>query len=175
MKAVAAALDLLPGWMWALVLAGFVALAGARELQIHSARQAVAEARADLADYKATAAEAARLAERSRRETEQRWAAAVQGVSNAGQQKIDVARADAERAGAAERRLQQRVSAFLAAIRGAAAHSGIAPAGTATRDPTLLLADLFGRARDRARLLGQFADDAHARGQTCEAYADAIK
>ena len=53
-------------------------------------------------------------------------------------------------------------------------HSGVATSGKATQDPTVLLADLLGRARERARLLGQFADDAHARGQTCEAYADAL-
>ncbi|MDN8612812.1 DUF2514 family protein [Variovorax ginsengisoli] len=169
-------------YTWAAGKVGWLAIIGALlavvmfdQVSVSNARAGADRARTELASYRATQAEAGRLAERSRRETEQRWTRAVEGVANDGQKQIDVARADADRAGVAERRLQQRVSAFLAAIRGAAADSGIAATGPAAADPAVLLADLFGRARERARLLGEFADDAHARGRTCERYADELQ
>jgi uncharacterized protein DUF2514 len=65
--------------------------------------------------------------------------------------------------------MQQRVAAVLAAIRGDAAVSGIAASGPAAADPAVLLADLFSRARERARLLGEFADPAHAPGRPASA------
>jgi hypothetical protein len=164
----------LANWKF-LLIAVLVALLGFFQLRIDREQKETANVRSEFADYRASQAEAGRLAERSRRETEQHWAQATEGVANDGQKKVDMARADAERAGAAERRLQERVAAFLSAINRAASDSGIAPTGTAAADPSVLLADLFGRARERARLLGKFADDSHARGQTCERYADGLQ
>ncbi|RYE43981.1 MAG: DUF2514 family protein [Hyphomicrobiales bacterium] len=161
-------------WM-GIAIAALVALVGLQQVRVSNAKAQTSKVAGEFADYRATQAESSRLAERSRRDTEQRWAETVEGVSNEGQKRIDVARSDAERAGAAEQRMQQRVAAFLSAIRGAAADSGIATTGATATDPSVLLADLFGRARERARLLGRFADDAHARGQTCERYADGLQ
>ena len=160
---------------WLVAIGVLLAAVMFQQVRVSNARAGADRARAEMTSYRATQAETARLAERSRRETEQRWARAAEGVTNDGQKKLDVARADADRAGAAERRLQQRVAAFLAAIRGAAADSGIAASGPAAADPAVLLADLFGRARERARLLGEFADDAHARGRTCERWAAGLQ
>ena len=168
------------GWIarkvgWLVVIGSLLAAVLFEQVRVSNARAGADRAHTDLASYRATQAEVGRLVDRSRRDTEQRWTRAVEGVATDGQQKIDVARAEAERAGAAERWLQQRVTTFLAAIRGAAADSGIAPSGPAAQDPAILLADLFGRARERARLLGEFADAAHARGQTCERFADGLR
>ncbi|AMM23153.1 DUF2514 family protein [Variovorax sp. PAMC 28711] len=161
----------------ALVIAFLLAMVGAQQVRVSNAKAAQSRTAAEFSAYQATQAESARLAERSRRDTEQRWAATVEGVSNEGQQKIDVARADAERAGAAEQRVQQRVAAFLSAIRRAAEDSGVATTGataSARSDPLDLLSYLFARADSTAGELAEALDRSRISGQTCEKAYDSL-
>ena len=78
-----------------LVIAFLLSMVGVQQVRVSNAKAKAESVKTEFANYRAAAAETSRLAERSRRDTEQRWARAVEEVSNAGQQKIDRAVADA--------------------------------------------------------------------------------
>jgi hypothetical protein len=158
-------------WALGLGLVAALATAGIERTRAATARTEAAVARKDLADYRATAAESARLAERANRTQEQTWRSRVDGVIQDGQQQISVARADADRAGVAERRLRDQLTAYRAAVRAATTATGAA-AGSPPAEAALdLLANLLGGSGAALRELGRFADAAHAAGNICERYS----
>lgn len=167
--------DLKTPLLWALALGLVAALAtvGIERTRAAGARADAATARKELADYRATAAESGRLAERAARNTEQTWRSRVDGVIQDGKQQIAAARVDAERAGAAERQLRDQLAAYRAAVRAATAAPATAAGGSPASDPLDLLADLFGRADARAGELARIADERGAAGATCERWAGA--
>jgi hypothetical protein len=156
-------------------LAAALAIAGIERTRGASARTDAAKARQELAEYRATAAESGRLAERAQRTLEQTWRMRVEGVIQDGQQQIAAARADADRAGAAALQLQQQLTAYRAAVRAASAAPATTEGRAPAADPLDLLADLFGRADDRAGDLARIADERGAAGTICERHADATK
>lgn len=167
--------DLKTPLLWALGLGLVAALAttGIERTRAAGARAEAAAARKALADYRAEVAQAAQVAERSARTQEQTWRSRVDGVIQDGQQQIARARDDADRAGAAERRVRAQLDAFRAAVRAASAAPAAAGGGPPAEAALDLLTDLLGRSGAALRELGQFADVAHAAGITCERYADA--
>ena len=162
-------------WALGLGLVAALATAGIERTRAADARTDVATARKDLADLRATVAESARLAERVQRTQEQIWRTRVDGVIQDGQQQIAAARADADVAGDAERRVRQQLAAFRAAVRAASAAPAVAEGGAPAADPLDLLADLFGRADARAGELASLADQRGAAGTICERHADATE
>lgn len=161
-------------WVLGLGLVAALATAGIERTRAADARTEAATARKDLSDYRATAAESGRMAERAQRTQEQTWRSRVDGVIQDGQQKIAAARADAVSAAGAERRLRDQLAAFRAAVRAASAAPAAAEGGAPAGDPIGVLADVLGRADRRAGILAAFADDAHAAGTICERHADAL-
>lgn len=161
-------------WVLGLGLAAALATAGIERTRGASARTDAAKARQELAEFRGTMAESGRLAERAQRTQEQTWRTRVDGVIQDGQKTIGVYRAAADRAGAAERKLRDEVTAYRAAIRAASAATGAASGGTAATDPLDLLADLFGRADARAGDLARIADERGSAGTICERHADAV-
>ncbi|WP_339091098.1 DUF2514 family protein [Variovorax paradoxus] len=160
---------------WRLIaVAGLLALLGLQTVRLAEQRSDTASARTELADYRATAAESARLAERAQRTLEQTWRTRVDGVIQDGQKQIAAARADADRAGDAARQLHQQLATYRAAVRAASAAPAAAAGGPTTADPLDLLADLFGRADARAGELARIADKRGAAGTICERHADAV-
>ncbi|WP_093299911.1 DUF2514 family protein [Variovorax sp. NFACC27] len=162
-------------WALGLGLVAALATAGIERTRAAGARADAATARKELADYRATAAESGRLAERAARNTEQTWRSRVDGVIQDGQQQIARARDDAADAVRAARQLRDELAAYRAAIRAATAAPAAAAGGPPTTDPLDLLADLFGRADARAGELAAIADERGAAGAICERWARATE
>ena len=161
--------DLKTPLLWALGL-GLVAALATAGIE----RTRAATARKDLADLRATVAESGRFAERAQRTQEQTWRTRVDGVLQDGQQQIATYRADADRAGAAERRLRAQLDAFRAAVRAASAAPVVAGVGPPAEAALDLLTELLGGSGAALRELGQFADAAYSAGTICERHADAV-
>ncbi|MBR8201701.1 DUF2514 family protein [Burkholderia vietnamiensis] len=104
------------------------------------------------------------------RAEEQRRTAAQSEVAKDANQQRTAALADAFAARAAAGSLQQRVDQLVAAARHPAAAAGSPAAG----DALDLLADVLGRADERAGELAEYADRARIAGQQCERDYDAL-
>lgn len=104
------------------------------------------------------------------RAEEQRRTAAQSEIANDANQQRTAALADAFTARAAAGSLQQRVDQLVAASRHRAAATGSPAAG----DALDLLADVLGRADQRAGELAEYADRARIAGQQCERDYDAL-
>ncbi|WP_321933471.1 DUF2514 family protein [Burkholderia cenocepacia] len=126
------------------------------------------------ADGVLTAAAAAQKAQidavAAARTEEQRRTAAQSEIANDANQQRTAALADAFAARAAAGSLQQRVDQLIAAAR----HPAAAARGPATGDALDLLADVLGRANQRAGDLAEYADRARIAGQQCEHDYDAL-
>jgi len=118
-------------------------------------------------------AEALRVTTEYRAE-EQRRIAAHQEIVDATERKLTQVRADAAIADAAAGRLQQRVTALVAAARAASGNPGPAGASPPAGDPLNMLADLQRRADEAAGVLARLADERGAAGSACEAAYDAL-
>ncbi|MHB0820116.1 DUF2514 family protein [Stutzerimonas stutzeri] len=127
----------------------------------------------DFAEQAAEASAAALIAERENRDTEQ----ARQGIADTegaiGHEQIEQARRDADAAGAAADRL--RIEAGRIATQLATCNAGAAGERKARIAAGDLLADVLGRADDRAGELAAIADRARAAGLTCERTYDGVR
>ena len=101
---------------------------------------------------------------------EQRRTAAQSEIANDANQQRTAALADAFAARAAAGSLQQRVDQLVAAAR----HTAAAAGSPAASDALDLLADVLGRADERAGELAAYADAARIAGQQCERDYDAL-
>ena len=136
--------------------------------QRHNAR---AQERAKNAVIQQVAAEEAGALRASIAESERR-AQAHQEIASAAQAKI----ADLERSHAAVRAVSTRVRTAAVAVAASAAASNSAAAGgcQASDAAAGVLAELLGRAADRAALLANLADRSRSAGQACEAAYNAL-
>jgi len=130
-------------------------------------------ARAELAQERLDAARAKVKAVDDARIEEQRRAAAQTEIANAATKELEGARADAAAANDAAGRLRQRVAELVSAGR-AAGNPAPTNAGQAAGDPLDVLADVLGRADQRAGILAEYADAARVAGQACERAYDAL-
>ena len=136
--------------------------------QLQTERAAYARALADAEAATTRAVEDART-------KEQRRADAVQEIADHAHAQLAAARADAGRARAAADRLRSAATAYATATCGGpAADSPAAPGSASAAGPGLVLADLFGRADDRAGELAAAFDAAHAAGVACERAYDTL-
>ncbi|WP_407971478.1 DUF2514 family protein [Burkholderia pyrrocinia] len=145
-----------------LLAAALGAAAGAGVEHLISARR--------IADIQAAAATAQAQAVEAARTEEQRRTAAQSEIAKDANQQRTAALADAFAARAAAGSLQQRVDQLVAAARHPAAAAGSPAAG----DTLDLLADVLGRADQRAGELAEYADRARIAGQQCERDYDAL-
>lgn len=159
--------DLVPRIALAVAVVAELA-AGVQTVRLYAERQSHADTRAEYAravsDWHRESARAVQAA----RDEETRRTLAVQGVADDAQKQLDVARADAGRAGVERERLRKQLAAYAASGGGAcpgATVAGASPAGGSAID---VLAELFSRADDAAGALAAALDDAHARGRACE-------
>lgn len=174
MKAFLGAFDLLPGALWALLLAGALALIGVKQVQVSTARAATSDARLDLANYKATAAETARLAERAERLEEARRNTAQRKALDEAANETRAAQAGRARADAAHERVRLQAERYAAAARAASDRAAALERSAAGADPLGVLADVLGRADRRAGFLAAYADRARVAGKLCERSYDAL-
>ncbi|OJA47842.1 DUF2514 family protein [Burkholderia ubonensis] len=146
-------------WL-AVIMAAIVGLAGGY-FKGHADGVRAATAAAQKAQLAAVTA--------ARAEEQRRTAAQTEIAKDANKQRT-AALADAFAARAAAGSLQQRVDQLVAAARHPAIAAGSAPAG----DPLGVLADVLGRADQRAGELAEYADQAHIAGQQCERDYDSL-
>lgn len=88
----------------------------------------------------------------------------------------DAALADLAAAGTRDRQLRSQLALYVAAARNSGAGCNPTPAGAGApaEDPAGVLADLFGRADDRAGILAAALDASRIAGQACERAYDAL-
>ncbi len=102
--------------------------------------------------------------------------ALLRKVADDGQHQIDAARADAVAADRAAGGLRKQLTAYVAAIRGAAGPSDPKPtdAGPPASEAVMVLAELLQSADSRAGELAAAFDASYAAGTTCERSFDAL-
>lgn len=176
MKALAAIFDIVPGWVYALLLAGALAAAGVAQTRFTHERANHTDTRAQYADKVADAEAATRAQSEKNRATEQE-------LRNAQDQNAEQAQAllaALDYAATVDRLASQRVrdaiqdAAAVARSRCAASTApGSSPAGT---DIIGLFAELLGSVEEAAGQYAAEADASRIRGLTCErAYESARK
>lgn len=148
----------------ALVLGGLLAVQTVRlqtaQLDAANTRTKNAQTLQHIADLTAKALVAVRA-----REAE--WADAQERNARETATKLEAASADAASARRASDGLQQRINSLVAEARRRAANPGTQPAIEATGDPIGVLADVLGRADQRAGVLAEYADKARIAGESC--------
>ncbi len=119
----------------------------------------------------AVAAQKAQLAavDAARAEEERRTAAQQENADHAAKER-DQARADAAAAASAADSLRKQVAVLVERAR----HPAVAAGSSAAGDALDLLADVLGRADQRAGELAEYADRARIAGQQCERNYDAL-
>ncbi|MCY1293945.1 hypothetical protein D9M70_432210 [compost metagenome] len=165
-------LRLVPTWLWWLLAA--LAVVGIQQARVAGLHGDVARAKADLSDYRLEVAERDLRAAASARIEEQRRQQAVDEVEKNAKGKLDEARADADRAGDALQRLQQRYEDADRRSR-ACGNAITAQLGEAAEDAARVRADVLSRVGEAARLYAAEADRRGVAGKACEAAYEAVR
>ncbi|ANF26047.1 DUF2514 family protein [Stutzerimonas stutzeri] len=165
-------LKLIPGWAyWVLALA---VVAGGQQIRVLSAQSVASKAQVELANYRTDVSERDRRAALFVIQENQRRQAATEKADEQAQEQLASARTDADRAGSALERLQQRLAA--AEQRGIKAGNAItAQLGQAAEDAARVRADVFGRIGEAAQLYAAVADERGVAGSACEKAWDEVK
>ena len=178
---------LIPSWAIALAAAivGALIAAGAQQVRVSALKAEHAEYKAEQAalwrkqaDLTAEAHKLALEADRAATQREQTLTATIE--SNAKEAKNAQTRiaADRDRARAAEHRLRDQLATLVQRYR-ADGTPGANPAAAGHQPPAGdaigVLADVLGRADQRAGILADAADRAHAAGLACERDYDAAR
>jgi hypothetical protein len=165
-------LKLVPTWSY-LVLA-LVLVAGGQQIRVLSAQSVASKAQADLANYRTEVSERDRRAALFVIQENQRRQAATEKADAEAQEQLVAARTDADRAGSALERLQQRLAAAEQRSRDAG-NAITAQLSASAEDAARVRADVFGRVGTAAQLYAAVADDRGIAGATCEKSYDAVK
>lgn len=134
---------------------------------VHSEREIGAQKVRDEVAAATAAQKASDDAETQRRVTEQ------QGIAHDAKLQASAADAAAARAASERDAFRVRLGAFVAA-NGRPASAPVAGGGAPAADPLGVLADVLGRADDRAQSLAAYADQARIAGLACERSYDAL-
>lgn len=165
--------SILKSWrLWGVL--ALLALLGFQQLRVSDAKADAAEARAALASDRQRYAEDARTAGEAQRKIEADRQAENERIRDEAREQVARAEGDARRAADAADGLRREVARLLAARRAAGANPPAAAGSPTGSDPLDLLADLFGRADDRAGALALIADRARIAGSACERRYDAL-
>lgn len=158
----------------AVVLAALLGLLAWQTMRLAAAEKATAEARTDLANFKAAAAETTAVALRAQLKRHEQITTDQRKALDAASTESLAAQADSAGARAAADGLRAQVARFAAAARAALQRADAAERGAAGADPIGVLADVLGRADARAGQLAEIADRARISGRLCERSYDAL-
>ena len=165
-------LKLVPTWSyWLLALS---VVAGGQQIRVLSAQSVASKAQADLADYRAEVSERDRRAAMALIQENQRRQAATEKADAEAQEQLTAARTDADRAGSALERLQQRLAAAEQRSRDAG-NAITAQLSQAAEGAARVRADVLGRVGEAAQLYAGVADERGIAGSSCEKAYDAVK
>jgi len=168
MSSLLKALDVLPGWLWALLCAGAISSLVVTSYQLKSERLAHQTTKVVHAEQVAAAERVAREESEKRRATEQE----LRDAQAAHAEEVAAIHSDRDRDRAAGRAVVDRVrdaGRATAALAGqVCADSSTTQLREAAGAAARMLADLRERADERAGILAEFATDAHLAGRACE-------
>lgn len=165
-------LKLVPTWSyWVLAL---VVVAGGQQIRVLSAQSVATKAQVELASYQTEVSERDRRAALFVIQENQRRQAATEKAHADAQEQLASARIDADRAGSALERLQQRLAAAEQRSRDAG-NAITAQLSQAAEDAARVRADVLGRIGTAAQLYARVADDRGIAGTACEKSYEAVK
>lgn len=164
---------ILAGLGWAAAGVQAVRLAGTKT-SLAGTKTSLAKEQKDRSDERAAAEKSARLDSETYRREEQLRAAEHQKALDDKEALLVGMRADIAVRDAAAGRLQERVTALVAAARATARDSQVAQPSPPADDAAGMLADVLGRCVARVRLLATVADERGAAGATCERLYDSL-
>lgn len=159
----------IPTSVIAAAVAGVIAGAAGYTLASKLGSAKLARAEAGWAQERSQAAQAAASASEAYRTQEQAWAASAAKIQSEGEARREQIAADAASARKSADSLRGALAIATRALRSTAAAS--APTATeckTTAETGDMLAQLLGRAADRAGELASYADTASAAGDACE-------
>lgn len=161
-------------WVW-IVIGVLAAALGVQTLRLDHAETALAGAKAEFANERATAAQVAQAAEAAARAEEARRTEATRKVVSDAQAQTVAAQSAAHDAATAADSLRQRVAALVASSR-APGNSTAAGRGSGQQgdDPIGMLAELLNRVDERQGIVAAYADRLRIAGQSCEAAYDSL-
>ena len=165
-------LKFVPGWAWWVLALAVVA--GGQQIRVLSAQSDAAKAQADLASYRTEVSDRDRRAALFVIQENQRRQVATEKAYAEAQEQLASARTDADRAGSALERLQQRLAAAEQRSRDAG-NAITAQLGQAAEDAARMRADVFGRIGEAAQLYAGVADERGIAGSACEKAYDAVR
>lgn len=174
LRAIAGFFSLIPGWVWAILLAGSLAHGCTTGLQRDKARNDYAKLNSAIASERLIAAETTRRAELAQRTEETRRQKEKDDVVRKAKSQIAAATADAGRADRAAVSLRDRVAQLEQSARRACTNPAAGPGSTPTDPAIFMLADLFSRADETSGAMAKYADSARIAGEACQRQYDAL-
>lgn len=160
-------LKLVPAWCWWLLAVAVVA--GGQQIRVSGLQGDLAAEQGAHASYRSNVADRDRRAALVALQETRRRINAAKEIEHDTQQKIETARADADRAGDALQRLQHEFAAITARSR-ACGNTLTAQLSEAADSAARVQADMFGRVGEAARLYARIADERAIAGAACEAH-----
>jgi len=168
MIALLKALDVLPGWLWALLCAGAISSLAVTSYQLKSERLAHQTTKSVYAAQVAAAERATREQSEKNRATEQELRDAQEAhAKEVATLHVDLDRSRAN-ARAASNRMQDAANAAAARARAKCADSPAADLGTPAGDPIGVLGRVLSEIDDYAGAVADYADRSRVAGLACE-------